>query len=451
MKKLFIFIFILSACSSSQIHAETTPLISNALPVFTLTSPATSSPQPSNTPLSTVTPPSSSVTAGMPSWPTQTALPKIQAGKSFVLSQIDMIDENAGWGHEATGHLLRTTDGGATWRDVTPPEAGYFYVRDEIHAWNVVATRIFCEQLGCSVDWTPGLAAWQTSDGGQTWQRGAPFVGGAPEPKPITMQFASNTTGWLLLLDQVGMSGFTYESLAQTLDGGESWQLIQSFSDGCISGGMRFFDEQNGLIGDDCRRLSNTMDGITLQDFLQGRAAPSLNRTMDGGKTWNAFPVPAPTVFPANFTSGDLDPNTWFYCGITQMEKISREAFLLQWNCKTAHSTTYTEASYAYLTPDGGQTWRSWLATGNENFITPITGWRLLTQDTGQGNSLQQTVDGGLTWNTLKTVGWQTAQFDFVNDQAGWAIVGDGMTSALVHTADGGKTWTELNPLISNE
>jgi photosystem II stability/assembly factor-like uncharacterized protein len=360
-----------------------------------------------------------------------------------------MMDENVGWGVEAAGHLLRTIDGGSTWKDVSPPEVGFYSIGSTMDVWDIVETRERCELLGCSVDWAPGLATWYTSDGGETWLRGSFINDGEPDFRPRAMQFVSQTKGWFLFVYQIGMNGFALESLLRTIDGGKSWIHVQFFSDGCISGGMIFVDEQEGWIGDDCRSLSNMLDGIAWQDFLNGKAAPSLNRTIDGGNTWNSFPVPAPTVFPSNLTSPNLDPNVWFYCGIKEMEKISQKAFLLQWNCNTAHSTISAEASYAYLTIDGGQTWHSWLSTGNEHFINTTIGWRLLTLDESQPNLLQQTTDGGLAWMTIKEVVWQTAQFDFVSEQVGWAIVSDGKNSVLIHTIDSGKTWIEIKPVVA--
>jgi len=376
-------------------------------------------------------------------------LSSIQPGEPFVLTQFDMVDENIGWGVEATSHRLRTIDGGSTWKDVTPPEVGFFSAEGDTHAWDVIQTRISCDQIGCSGGWAPGLVTWHTSDGGQTWQRGAFFNGGVPEFRPIVMQFVSDTTGWFLFVDQVGMSGFTFESLVQTLDGGDSWRLIQPLSNGCLSRGMIFMNEQDGWIGDDCSGLSNVITGTLWEDFLKGKEVPLLNRTSDGGNTWNTFALPAPTVFPSNFTSPALDPNVSLYCGIKQMDKISQMAFILQWGCKEADPGASAKVLYAYLTPDGGQTWHSWLSTGNESFINPDTGWRLFAPGDGQPNSLQQTADGGLTWRTIKAVAWQTAQFDFVSEQVGWAIVSDTMSFALVHTVDGGKTWIEIKPVIA--
>lgn len=383
-----------------------------------------------------------------PVWPAQTSLPSLAPGQSFVLTQIHMSDENNGWGIESTGHLLRTVDGGSTWKDVTPPEVGFFSTADTMHAWDIVETREACEI--CPSGWARGLVTWRTSDGGQTWQQGLFFIPDMLGFRPRAMQFVDDTNGWFLFVERVGMSGFIFESLMRTMDGGESWMQVHPLSDGCVSGGMIFVDEQEGWIGDDCRGLSYTLDGIPLQDFLIGKAAPSLNRTTDGGNTWNSFPVPAPTVFPSNFTPLDIDPNTWFYCGIKQMDKVSQKAFLLQWSCNTAHSTISAEVLYAYLTTDGGQTWHSWLSTGNESFVNPNVGWRLFVPGNGQPNGLQHTMDGGVTWTTIKAVDWQTAHFDFVTEQMGWAIVTNADASAFIHTTDGGVTWTELKPAIAN-
>jgi photosystem II stability/assembly factor-like uncharacterized protein len=382
-------------------------------------------------------------------WPTQTPLPALEPAQYFTLTHIQMADENIGWVIDATGHRLRTMDGGYTWKDVTAPEIGFFSSAGDTHAWEIVRTRVPCDQIGCTVDWVPSLVTWRTLDGGQTWQRGAFIDSGAPDFRPISMQFIDEKKGWFLLIDQVGMSGFTYESLFQTLDGGDSWKLIQPVSNGCISGGMIFTSTQNGWIGYDCSGLSNTMTGTRLEDFLKGVEAPVLSRTLDGGTTWTDAILPAPQVFPANLMSTVVDPNASVYCGIKEMDLIAENSFILQWSCNTNISPPLTVASYAYLTEDDGQTWRSWLSTGSEFFITPDTGWRIFASNDQQPTFLQQTTDGGETWNTIKPTGWQAAQFDFVNEQVGWALVTDQLTSAFVHTLDGGRTWEVIRPVIT--
>ena len=131
------------------------------------------------------------------------------------------------------------------------------------------------------------------------------------------------------------------------------------------------------------------------------------------------------------------------------MEQLSGDAFTLQWSCSHHFPDPPSEIFiYGYLTPDAGQSWHSWLATGNENFVNVITGWRLLTPGGGQSNQLQQTTDGGLTWTTIKTVTWQSAQFDFVNEQVGWSIVTNDDATSLVYTTDGGSSWIEIKSVV---
>lgn len=330
---------------------------------------------------------------------------------------------------------------------MTPPEAGYYASGDSLHAWDIVQSRVSCQLIGCSVDWAPALVTWYTSDGGVSWLQGGFLLGGVPDFRPIAMQFVDDATGWFLYVDQVGMSGFTYQSLVGTTDWGASWKLLHPFSNGCVSGGMVFLDGQNGWIGNDCRWLTNSLDPIPLQDFLSGKAAPSLNRTLDGGISWTEYAPPAPAAFPPKITSAK--EGTGFYCGVAEMDRISAEAFILQWYCTTGYPDTSVSVEYAYLTDDGGQTWRSWLSTGNERFINPTTGWRLLPGSDGQPGLLQQTTDGGSTWQTIKSVAWQSAKFDFTSELVGWAIVGDGANFALVRTSDGGIFWVQLKPVTN--
>ncbi len=128
------------------------------------------------------------------------------------------------------------------------------------------------------------------------------------------------------------------------------------------------------------------------------------------------------------------------------MDRISLDAFMFEWTCS---SSSPADFSYIYLTSDGGQTWNSWLATGNESFLNPVVGWRLFSQGQAQSNQLQQTTNGGLAWKTIKTVAWHSAQFDFVSDSIGWAVVTGSDINALVSTSDGGKTWKELKPWVT--
>jgi len=77
------------------------------------------------------------------------------------------------------------------------------------------------------------------------------------------------------------------------------------------------------------------------------------------------------------------------------------------------------------------------------------TGWRFVQSATGGLSEIQQTVDRGHTWSTIKKVAWDTAGFDFIDEQIGWAIVTAGTNTMLLHTTDGGRSWEILTPLVS--
>jgi len=449
MRKLLLVVipFFLAACALSQGSVEATPssMLRSFSSTFTPTATLSASPAVTDTQMAT----SIEITSTAASMPTLTPIPTLESGQPIILTTLNMMNATIGWAIESTSHLLRSIDGGITWQDVTPPESGFFSFIDTTHAWAVVEAQIPCNVSTCQ--WLDGLVMWQTSDGGQTWQRGVPFVPGVFYHQPIAIQFAGDASGWFLFVERIGMSHSTYESLLRTNDGGKSWIPSQGNLDTlCISGGMVFLNEQDGWIGDDCRWNMGAMDGTRLQDFLNGQAAPSLMQTSDGGKSWPDYSlIPPPKIFPPNLISPNADPNTEFWCGVTKMERISQKAFTLQWSCSHYFPDPPTEIfSYSYLTSDSGRNWHTWLATGNESFVSATTGWRLFLPGEDQSSQLQQTTDGGLTWTNLKTVAWQSAQFDFVSEQVGWAIISDDTNTALVHTTDGGKTWTLIKPTV---
>lgn len=442
MKRFVIVIYSLlfAACAPTHMHVEETPSLTVGAASFT----STPTPTPSSTP--THTPAATTDTLSIP---TRTPLPTLEPGRPITITTLYMIDTASGWAIESGDHLLRTTDAGNTWQEVTPQEGGFFSFIGASHAFAVVPTQIPCKDSGCQS--LSGMVMWRTSNGGQTWQRGEPFAPGVPYHQPISMQFIDDTNGWFLFVDMVGMSHSTYETLLLTHDGGVSWMPSRERISGlCISGGMVFLNEVDGWIGNDCRWNMGAIDCTRVEDFVNGQAMPALVRSYDGGETWPDFYLlPPPEQFPANLTSPDADGDRQIWCGITKMERMSREAFTLRWSCSQYFPDPPKDIfNYGYLTPDAGMSWHSWLATGNEEFVDANTGWRLIAPDENQSGQLQQSTDGGSTWVTIKTVAWQSGQFDFVSEQIGWAIVTNDDATSLLYTADGGSSWAGIDPVI---
>jgi photosystem II stability/assembly factor-like uncharacterized protein len=67
-------------------------------------------------------------------------------------------------------------------------------------------------------------------------------------------------------------------------------------------------------------------------------------------------------------------------------------------------------------------------------------GWAL-------SRDIYQTKDGGLTWEKIKTVNWD-GQFDFVNEQTGFAVARSESRIALVRTFNAGRSWESLKTVL---
>jgi len=167
------------------------------------------------------------------------------------------------------------------------------------------------------------------------------------------------------------------------------------------------------------------IEHILMWDLQNGwglAAGDQLVHTTDGGRTWEWTGRRAGTFYGRGPQSGWLEMNgsTWE----TQDSGRSWQSSILK---------------QADLIVQG----RTWPASGQAFFLDAQTGWRLDTD-----GFLQQTQDGGKSWIDLRKVGWAQAQFSFVDQKTGWALVSSEKPQppALVFTTDGGLTWQELHP-----
>lgn len=192
-----------------------------------------------------------SLTVG-PSYSSPTASPISTAVegpslKTLHLAFVRMTGSESGWATEAGYELLspavlRTTDGGSHWRDVTPVHAAgtavaATYFLDINTAWVGIAPNP--ESTG-----PKSMAVWRTSDAGRTWTGGnpSPFLGGQ-------LDFVDLQHGWLFGLTGAA-TGSTGDVIFATSDGGLHWQLV-SFTSGTPSestaGSLPFACDKNGV------------------------------------------------------------------------------------------------------------------------------------------------------------------------------------------------------------
>ncbi len=323
-------------------------------------------------------------------------------------------------------HILRTSDGGQTWRDVTPPEprpeAGQEKVAlgafiDADTGWVIYAYREF--------HILPSAVVWGTHDGGQSWAPSSPLPVGQMFEffSPSNLTFIDGQHGWVMVHAGAGMM-HDYMSLYRTVDGGGTWaEVVEAGGDQiqiCPKTGMAFADSEHGWITRDC---GGVIDGA------------SLDVTADGGSTWDTLQLPVPPVAPHLFDSGASA------CAVASPWLFSPEQGALTLRCVSGPSATDVH-SFLYRTSDSGASWQAFKYPGGDLTFFGDQSALALSRTIGV------THDAGVNWTIVKRVNWD-GQFTFADASTGWAVARDQGQVALVSTADGGRTWQEIHPVVA--
>jgi photosystem II stability/assembly factor-like uncharacterized protein len=206
------------------------------------------------------------------------------------LDKLRMLNAQVGFGLNDSGDiLLRTTDGGLTWRTSRFGKTGALF--DELAFVDVKR------------GWVAGNGdVFATANGGQTWLP----LPKAPGDGPYRMQFLSDTTGWLL--------NYPSGRLNRTSNGGQSWQACAAGQSTPKIYGFFFRTPTlgwaaaaGGIIlrtADACSswtqvQTASTVDlgDVHFPDEMNGWAAGANNtvlKTTDGGLTWTPVQVNVP-------------------------------------------------------------------------------------------------------------------------------------------------------------
>jgi len=212
------------------------------------------------------------------------------------LRYLHMIDSTVGWGISGT-RVLRTTDGGRIWRDVSPPaykphnlgSLEGWTMLDARHAWVVVtaAPESATAEMGRA-------AVFRTSDGGRHW-RGSRSLGGYAGARPDTLAFSDVNHGWLLLVTSTGMSQAGWD-VYRTDDGGATWMRVMH------KGYQQ--PAAHALPGCSCQLNLTFFDSA--HGFATGYGGVAQNysiwlRTFDGGHRWYPIRLPLAPGFHIPF------------------------------------------------------------------------------------------------------------------------------------------------------
>jgi photosystem II stability/assembly factor-like uncharacterized protein len=344
-----------------------------------------------------------------------------------IITYIAMIDTSNGWGiGSLTGddnHVLRTSDGGHTWTDVTPPEpslatkhATGFFV-DNNHAW----VTYYPSTIGSP---PYSFYTWNTTNGGTSWTQSAAqsveFLGSINTPP--YMHFSDANTGWIMLrLGAAGMHKYPVY-LMRTLNGGATWDMLIDpfgavFLQSCRKTGMHFSGSLTGWV---------TFDNCPTTE-------PAVIVTDDGGATWSDIVLPPPASEPSLFANA--------FCFTYSPNLLSPTSGGLVSHC-TLYSDPTTTLDYVYRTADGGSSWIGYDYPGG-----PLL---LLNSNIGFAldNQIHRTDDGCVSWTHIGTTSWD-GQFSFVSQLYAWAVARAGTSIALVKSATGASSWGLLNPVLA--
>ena len=430
---LFLILMILAGCSTP---ATAIPASSTPTPI-----PPTQTAQSSATPI----PPTDTPTP-LPPTPTSPPVNAIQhfpSGQEFTVTSINMMDVNVGWAtggiENASDHVLRTSDGGTTWIDLTPPEevapsddqktaTGYF--QDGNTAWVIYSYLSGVTPLQSVV--------WRTQDGGLSWQASQPLdlTSLTEFYYPDYLQFIDSQNGWVMVHVGAGMN-HDYFALFRSQDGGTSWSRIQDpYNDSsnimsCSKTDLLFTDATHGWLTGDCHGVA---------------AGVQLFKSSDGGLTWETVTLPDPAGSPGLFSTFDAA------CGAYDLFYFSNKLGHLGVRCSFYDQDPTTYQYYVFTTLDGGINWISYTYPGETlYFFSEGTGWAF-------SNKIQLTTDGAYSWKAIANVSWtvksswtQSAEVDFISEQIGWGVArgsDQAVPLALVQTISGGARWAMLIPIV---
>lgn len=341
--------------------------------------------------------------------PSFTETPTSQApavGQILPYTQITRLDALHGWGVRDT-RLLRTTDGGRTWQDVTPPTlhsemtvtlSGFFPSAEE--AWVCLP----------SPDRYDAGILYRTHDGGRTWQSfPAPFGWANFFPVPGSAQ-----TVWA----QVSLQGLV--ELHRTRDGGQTWELVMrsTAGDEDAPGRLPVGMHTQWQIS---AQNEQTLWAVGISPAVDGLY---LYRSGDGGVHWERQPLTLP------------DSASGFFAEGLRFFDEKTGAFSLFYG-----SETFQRAFF--VTRDGGVSWQltpGIPAVGNTWTAPDAAHWWVW-----DGENLRFSQDGGWTWQTAPTNPPEAPEsLVFSDAQTGWAVQYDEAGHRLYGTTDGAQTWQLL-------
>jgi photosystem II stability/assembly factor-like uncharacterized protein len=281
-----------------------------------------------------------------------------EIGFSNIINKFSFADPQNGIG-VGSSNISRTIDGGSNWYS----SFDKFSIIDFFEADN-----------GWMVSENEPKHLLHSTDEGYTWE----LFYAVNKGKVQDMDFISS---------QVGFAVTDSSELMKTLNGGESWEIINIPIDSVNFSAINFIDNEVGFI-----TTSNS----------------SLLKTEDGGDSWFIYTFDNISYLTACFFQNEL------------------EGWVTGWDGEFAH------------TVDGGLNWVVQFMN-DENWadicFTDSENGFMISRD----GSLYTSNDGGIIWDEMMDLDNALRQIEFVDNVNGWIRA----THFIYRTYDGGMTWEE--------
>ncbi|MFM9592105.1 WD40/YVTN/BNR-like repeat-containing protein [Streptomyces scabiei] len=301
------------------------------------------------------------------------------------------ISRNTAWLAGSAGTVLRTGDGGRTWRDVSPPGAGQLQFRD-IEAFD--ARRAVVLAIG------EGEASrvYRTDDGGATWTES--FRNTDPRAFYDCLTFFDPRHG-LAMSDPVDGKF----RILSTKDGGRSWTVLPNEGmPPALEGEAGFAASGQCLVSSGPRDVWLATGGATRARVLH---------SADRGLTWTAADTGVPAGDPAR--------------GVFALAFRDRAHGIAVGGDYRADQPSPRAAA---TTGDAGRTWRP--AAQPPPAYRSGVAWLPHSRTTALAvgpTGTDVTTDGGRTWRTVDTGSYDTV--DCAPDRGCWAAGEKGRVARL--------------------
>jgi|GEM_PF-1577167 len=377
---------------------------------------------------------------------------------SIFFSVIEITESNIIWVGGGSSYLIKSTDMGANWTDVS---SGILGPPSDI--------KFVDDNRGLILTGNMGYL-YKTTNGGSTWQ---------------TIETGISGNGRYLSYFSNGVVYATSESkLYKSINHGDTWSLVNENAD--LSYKAVFADQNRGIIcgsreigrndfsvttngGENLKKYDWRINHLYLRsNNSEGWAANYLHlfKTTDG-KKWEAFDL----VHSGTEKLNDirkfqfLNSNKGFAIGFLQLTPtMSSPRFLLTENGGASWSSHdfgdsnpfdfyFVDGTYGwvvgylgkiYKTLDGAATW------GPQNSLTSASlrgvyfddenlGWAV-----GDNNTIIKTMNGGLLWDG-RSPGTATDSYNAVMSYGANVCFAAG-NNTVIKSNDGGDTWTDVTP-----